>query len=170
MHLRREHNENKIHISHLHRYISAYVTSPETVHDLVSDITFALNAAKNSGEVQIVDQDGECCFHVSPFGYITLMLPWKQYVVYDNDMGEDFTVKQFASLDDKKRHDCAWEEKAPKQSIKCSTCKSFHSRKEVVSKANSTKIVERDFMCLLGEFPTRKGAWCPRHEPRPDNI
>ena len=74
--------ESPIHISHLHRYVSAYVTDKQTVTDLVSDISYALTIAKDKKETQIVHQDGEFCFHVYPSGIIVLMIPWREYTIY----------------------------------------------------------------------------------------
>jgi hypothetical protein len=71
----------KLHISHLYKYVSAYELHPEQVEDLVSMIEYALIEARKTGEVQIVDKDGEFCFHVSPGGYLTIMIPWKMFEI-----------------------------------------------------------------------------------------
>ncbi len=71
----------KLHISHLYRYVSAYELHPEQVEDLVSMIECALTEARKTGNVQIVDKDGEFCFHVSPGGYLTIMMPWKTFEI-----------------------------------------------------------------------------------------
>lgn len=73
-----------LHVSHLHKYVSAYVTTTEMVDQLIKDIDFAMKEAKSTGKVQIVDQNGECCFHISPNGYITLMLPWRCYQIVED--------------------------------------------------------------------------------------
>lgn len=70
-----------IHISYLHRYVSAYANNKETIKELVEDIELALIKSKKETKTIIVDQDGECCFHVHPNGCIVLMLPWKQFTV-----------------------------------------------------------------------------------------
>jgi len=72
---------NTIHISHLHRYISAYETCKYTIDELINSIENALVEAEKTKKTVIVDQDGEFCFHVSPVGYITLMIPWKMFTV-----------------------------------------------------------------------------------------
>ena len=80
--------EENLHISHLHRYVSAYETNKEMVADLVQDIEDALKEAKKTEEPVIVDQDGEMCFHVHASGTITLMLPWKQYKILRSEEEE----------------------------------------------------------------------------------
>lgn len=77
--------EEKIHISHLYQYVSAYVNSEEEWKDLANMLEEALKVAKATVEVQIVDKDGECCFHVTPAGYIILMLPWKTYRILEEE-------------------------------------------------------------------------------------
>lgn len=85
-HLERSEIEgSSIHLSHLFSYVSAYVYSREMCEELADMIEFALEEAKSTGQLQVVDQDGECCFHVSPTGYIKLMLPWKTYKVCKKD-------------------------------------------------------------------------------------
>jgi hypothetical protein len=80
----KEEGTKSLHISHLFRYVSAYKYSDEMLKNLVDDLEFALKTAKETTSVQIVDQDGECCFHVTPAGYIILMLPWRRFQV-NND-------------------------------------------------------------------------------------
>ncbi len=82
-HVKREEtlHAGRIHISHLYEYVSAYVMSKEEVDFLVNMLETALVQAKSSGQTQIVDRDGEFCFHVTPAGYITLMIPWKTFIV-----------------------------------------------------------------------------------------
>jgi len=75
--------QKKLHISHLYEYVSAYYKTEDEVNCLVSMLTFALKEAKEKHETQIVDRDGEFCFHVTPAGYIMLMIPWKIYKVLD---------------------------------------------------------------------------------------
>jgi hypothetical protein len=75
--------ETKLHISHLYNYVSAYVGSKEEIEDLVDMISFAIDEAKEKGQTQIVDKDGEFCFHVTPMGYVILMIPWKIYEIID---------------------------------------------------------------------------------------
>lgn len=73
--------QNRLHISRLHHYVSAYETNKEMVNDLVEDIEAALEKAKETHESIIVDQDGVMCFHVYPSGTIALMLPWKRFKI-----------------------------------------------------------------------------------------
>lgn len=80
-HLTREEGEKNLHISHLMKYISAYEICEETINDLSEQIEKALIKAKETVETQIVDQDGEGCLHITPAGYIILMMPWKIYKV-----------------------------------------------------------------------------------------
>ncbi len=78
-HVKREEGEEKLHISHLYNYVSAYEYSMEELEDLTQMIINALKEAKETKQVQIVDKNGECCFHITPAGYIILMRPWKRY-------------------------------------------------------------------------------------------
>ena len=78
---RDEIDSGKTHISHLYEYVSAYVNSKEEWEDLVEMIEEALTKADKTGETQIVDKDGEFCFHVTPAGYLILMIPWKHYKI-----------------------------------------------------------------------------------------
>ena len=71
----------KIHISHLYHPVSAYHTTPDSVAELEKQLQEALVKAKATTETQIVDHDGEMCFHVTPAGYIILMIPWKRYKI-----------------------------------------------------------------------------------------
>lgn len=80
-HLTREEHESSIHLSHLYDYVSAWQISKEEVKDLAMMLEAALEEARETTQTQIVDKDGECCFHVTPGGYIILMLPWKKYKV-----------------------------------------------------------------------------------------
>lgn len=80
-HVSRNEREEKLHISHLHHYVSAYETNAGAVTVLVTSIEEAIEKAKRTKEIQVVDQEGECCFHVYPSGNITLMLPWKKYKI-----------------------------------------------------------------------------------------
>ena len=73
--------ETKLHISHLYDYVSAYVRTQEEIEILVDSLVFAINEAKGTKQTQIVDRDGEFCFHVTPAGYIILMIPWKIYEI-----------------------------------------------------------------------------------------
>jgi len=72
---------NRIHISHLYHYVSAYCISPEETQTLCDMLEVAINEAKTTKQIQIVDRDGEFCFHVTPAGYIILMIPWKTFIV-----------------------------------------------------------------------------------------
>ena len=74
---------NATHISHLFQYVSAYELTKETLSDLINDIEQALIKARTTVETQIVHQDGECCLHITPTGYIILMLPWKVFTLFD---------------------------------------------------------------------------------------
>lgn len=85
-HVSREEGEEKLHISYLHKYVSAYFETNEEVDELRELIEEALVKAKETSETQIVDQDGEMCFHVHPAGNLTLMIPWKHYKII---RGED---------------------------------------------------------------------------------
>ena len=80
-HLQRTEHEGKIHLSHFHQYVSAWEPSEERQKDLSDALERALVKAKKKTRTQIVDLDGECCFHVTPMGYIILMLPWRMYRV-----------------------------------------------------------------------------------------
>lgn len=51
------------------------------MQSLVEEIEQALVVARETHRSQIVDQDGECCFHVTPSGVIILMLPWKRFEI-----------------------------------------------------------------------------------------
>lgn len=73
--------KNLLHISRLHHYVSAYHPEKGMVNGLVESIEKALIKAKETGIPVIVDQDGEMCFHVSPIGSITLMIPWKRFMI-----------------------------------------------------------------------------------------
>ena len=79
--LTREELQSKLHLSHLFQYVSAYEYSSEYLKLLSDQIETALEEAKRTTTTQIVNQDGECCFHVTPMGYIILMLPWRTYKV-----------------------------------------------------------------------------------------
>lgn len=83
-HLTREETEDKLHISYLMKYVSAYEPTREQVEELSESLEEALKEAKRDIKTVIVDQDGECCFHVTPSGYIILMLPWKKYKVWED--------------------------------------------------------------------------------------
>jgi len=78
-HVERDEGEESLHISHLHHYVSAYVTDKERVGALVTDLESAMRVAKATIEPQIVDQDGEMFFVVYPSGKISLCLRWKNY-------------------------------------------------------------------------------------------
>jgi len=80
-HVKRTEGEEKVHFSHLFRYVSAYQYNKEMFDNLVEDIEGALIEAKRDIKVVVVDQDGEHCFHVYPSGQISLMLRWKNYEV-----------------------------------------------------------------------------------------
>jgi len=76
--IKREEGEKDLHISHLHRYVSAYVTDSQ---DLIDDLRTALDLASEKIEPQIVDKDGEMFFVVYPSGLISLCLRWKNYKI-----------------------------------------------------------------------------------------
>jgi hypothetical protein len=81
VYLTRNEGEKLLHLSHIFKYISAYHFSTEQFALLVADIEKALQIAKETTSTQIVDQDGEFCLHITPMGYITIMIPWKTYRV-----------------------------------------------------------------------------------------
>jgi len=87
-HVKREEGEKNLHISHLHRYVSAYETNSQTVNDLINDLQTALDLASKKKEPQIVDQDGEMFFVVYPYGLISLCLRWKDYKIIPKKGGE----------------------------------------------------------------------------------
>lgn len=80
MHLSQD-GDTRIHLSHLYEYVSAYDLHPDGVKELEERLRDALVKAAATTEVQIVHMDGEMCFHVTPSGYIILMIPWKKYTV-----------------------------------------------------------------------------------------
>jgi hypothetical protein len=80
-HVSRDEREERLHFSHLYKYVSAYEYTKEGLKELVEDVEFAVEKANELREPVIVDQDGEMCFHVHPNGNITLMLPWKRYKI-----------------------------------------------------------------------------------------
>lgn len=84
-HLRREENENRLHLSHLFQYVSAYENCPERLQDLRDAITDGLKQAKLMTTPQIVDQDGEMFFVCHPAGTISLCLRWKNYEIAPRD-------------------------------------------------------------------------------------
>jgi hypothetical protein len=82
MRLERE-GSQVIHLSHLHRYVSAYETNKTTLEDLEQDIQIALLEAKQHGPV-IVQQDClEHIFIVFPSGTIGLYRLVGNYEVYN---------------------------------------------------------------------------------------
>ena len=80
-HLKAIKDESRLHISHIHHYVSAYHTTEETVKQLAESIEWAISKAKETLEPQIVDQDGEMCLIIHPSGSIKVMIPWKSYEV-----------------------------------------------------------------------------------------
>lgn len=79
-HVRLTDSNQRVHISHLWRYISAYeYTRGRLVVVLLPRLEEALVEAKESLKTQIVHDDGECCLHIYPNGSVALMLPWKRY-------------------------------------------------------------------------------------------
>ena len=77
-HVRQEGDE-KLHFSHLHRYVSAYETSDSMVQQLAVDLIAALKVARDTCTRQIVDQDGEMFFVCNPNGTFSLCLEWKKF-------------------------------------------------------------------------------------------
>ena len=71
----------KLHISRLYQYISAYEMDSEEVEYLVELIEKGLHKAHRDTETVIVDRNGEMCFHCHPSGTITLMIPWKEFEI-----------------------------------------------------------------------------------------
>lgn len=80
-HVSRDEGEEKLHISHLYEYVSAYCIGTGDLDLLVELIEEALVKAKETMQAQIVDRDGEMCLHVYPSGNLTLMIPWKCYKI-----------------------------------------------------------------------------------------
>ena len=88
-HVSRDEGQEKLHFSHLYRYVSAYEYSKEMLDDLIEQIEEALIQAKKNTEILIVDHDGECCFNVYPNGKIQLMIPWKRYKIIRDEENND---------------------------------------------------------------------------------
>lgn len=82
-HLEKDNSAPVMHISHLLQYISAYVPHKDDTKELGEMIELALCMAKDTSECQYVNMDGECELRCSPTGYVTLMLPWRTYRVYN---------------------------------------------------------------------------------------
>lgn len=74
----------RLHLSHLYKYVSAFVMDSEEVKFLSTLLEEALVEAKKTTKVQVVDRAGEFCFHVTPAGYIILMIPWKTFIVAED--------------------------------------------------------------------------------------
>jgi hypothetical protein len=76
--------ESVVHLSHFHRYVSAYETTTESVGELGRDIANAIEVARRTKKAQIVDQDClEHVFIVYPSGAICLYRKVGSYTVYD---------------------------------------------------------------------------------------
>ena len=75
---------NKLHLSHLYEFVSAYCISKEEVELLASMLEDAMDEAQLTRKVQVVDRDGRFCFHVTPARYIILMIPWKTFIVAED--------------------------------------------------------------------------------------
>jgi len=74
-----------IHLSHLHRYVSAYSTDRETIESLQQDILAALTESKQQNRAIIVEQDClEHIFVIFPSGTISLYRNVGSYEVYDD--------------------------------------------------------------------------------------
>ena len=71
--------DQKLHISHLHHYVSAYELCDATVATLRESLVEGLKKARETSERVIVDQDGEMFFVCNPSGTFTLCVPWKTY-------------------------------------------------------------------------------------------
>jgi len=87
IHVSRAEGEEKLHISHLHHYVSAYESSKEMVGQLRDDLNDALKLAARLRQPQIVDQDGEMFFICYPNGDLSLCLRWKTYTALTDDDG-----------------------------------------------------------------------------------
>ena len=77
--------EHKVHISHLHHFVSAYETNEENVKWLEDMIKEALKVAREKTESQIVDQD--CLEHIFvcyPFGTVSLYRRIADYEVIND--------------------------------------------------------------------------------------
>jgi len=86
-HVSRDEGEEKLHISYLYHYVSAHHRNIGDVEFLIGQIEKALVKAKETKQVQMVDRDGEMCFHVYPSGKLTLMIPWKSYKIIREEEG-----------------------------------------------------------------------------------
>lgn len=84
MHLKVTDGPDMLHISHLYHYVSAYHLTKEMVTQLEDLLLHAVKKARELSDTQIVDMDGEMCFHVHPSGNIVLMLPWKSYQIAED--------------------------------------------------------------------------------------
>jgi hypothetical protein len=81
MHLAQQ-GSKRLHIGHLHQYVSAYETTPETIAQLVESLEEALKESQRDCKEIIVDQDGhDHFFVVSPSGTISLCVRWKEFHV-----------------------------------------------------------------------------------------
>lgn len=78
-HVCRVEDENKLHFSHLHGYVSAYEPTPNMVRELKEYLLEALAKAARTKRPRIVDQDGEMFFVAYPNGTFSLCLRWKSY-------------------------------------------------------------------------------------------
>lgn len=93
--LKRSDFGNILHLSHLYEYVSAYAISKDEVIRLAEEINKALVIAEKLTKTQIVHLDGEHCFHITPTGYIVLMIPWKTYKVFNYKSNESQELKDF---------------------------------------------------------------------------
>ena len=83
MHLR-ELDSQCIHLSHFHKFVSAYESSKEMVEDLAEDIRMAVKKAKETKEAIIVCQDNsDHVFIVWPRGSISLMAERKRFEILE---------------------------------------------------------------------------------------
>jgi Uri superfamily endonuclease len=70
----------RLHISHLHRYVSAYAATPVMLARLEESIVEAFIKVRERGHgFEIVDQDGEGCLMICHGGQIRLLLPYREF-------------------------------------------------------------------------------------------
>ena len=80
---------SRLNLSHLRQYVSAYERSGKMVSQLAEDILAGLKTANETGNPQIVDQDGFDFFFVChPAGSLDLCMRWKSFTV------AEFTVTE----------------------------------------------------------------------------
>ena len=78
--------EGPIHLSHLHRLVSAYETNRQTVVELATALREGVEKSKRDTEVVVVDQDSmEHVFICLPSGKLALYRLVQVYEICDED-------------------------------------------------------------------------------------